>query len=320
MNNNYGNDIKRPGADRLAKLASKAAEAAAIRAHQTHPDVIALAVERVRLQVDTLLWVAIVAGLGFTMVNVQQFAAQHNTPGSLAWWTAWLLDPMVSLALLAVLRAEQVTARYQVALGAWPRITKWFTFAATYVMNTWQSFGLDREPFSLSGVVLHSVPPLVVFAAAETGPGLRDRLTEAVRAALTEARNLNLGDHPAAGDGTHQDGNVTGAELAVREPSRPAGSDASAAAPSPAVPDRRRTRKARRGKPAPRRLRADYLAEARAQLTPGTEITPAWFRQVTGCGKTVSIELARTLRAEHEMPHVPNHQTDDTDNRQEVAA
>ena len=37
----------------------------------------------------------------------------------------------------------------------------------------------------MAGIVLHSVPPVMVYLAAETGPILRDRLTEAViRAAV----------------------------------------------------------------------------------------------------------------------------------------
>ncbi len=84
---------------------------------------------------------------------------------------------MVSLVLIAVLRAEQITARYQVSDDRrWIRRTKRFAFAATYVMNTWASFGKG----DVAGIVLHSVPPLLVFCAAETAPVLRDRLTEAV--------------------------------------------------------------------------------------------------------------------------------------------
>lgn len=173
-------------AGRVERLAAQAAEAAAVRALTTDPDVIALRVERVRTQVDVLLWTGTVLGLAFTMVNVQSFAATGAPTWSAGWWVAWLLDPMVSLVLLAVLRAEQITARYQVALPAWARRTKWLTFSATYVMNTWTSWGLAERPFTAAGVVLHSVPPLVVFAAAETGPGLRDRLTEAVRRSLAE--------------------------------------------------------------------------------------------------------------------------------------
>ncbi|EWC61260.1 hypothetical protein UO65_3447 [Actinokineospora spheciospongiae] len=165
--------------NRAQELARSAAEAAEVRAHLAHPDVVALGIERVRRQVDWMCWSGIVLGLAFTMTNVQQFAAGSAAAWSLRWVAAWVLDPTVSLVLLAILRAEQVTARYRVATGAWVRRAKWFTLAATYVMNTWESF-VARD---VAAVVLHSVPPLVVFAAAEAITDLRDKLTEAVIAA-----------------------------------------------------------------------------------------------------------------------------------------
>jgi hypothetical protein len=168
---------------RAQKLAQDAAEAAEVRAYQTDPDVIALRVERVRAQVDRLCWAGIVLGLAFTMTNVQNFAAAGSPAWSLPWLAAWLLDPTVSVVLLAILRAEQVTARYQVHTGPWVRRAKWFTLAATYAMNTWASYAAG----SLAGIVLHSVPPLVVFVAAEAVTDLRDKLTEAVNVAFTEA-------------------------------------------------------------------------------------------------------------------------------------
>ncbi|MBB5959638.1 hypothetical protein FHS29_006259 [Saccharothrix tamanrassetensis] len=133
-------------------------------------------VERVAVQVDRLCWTGILLGLAFTMTNVQQFAAAGAAVWSLAWSAAWLLDPMVSLVLLAILRAEQVTARYGVRMGGWVRGAKWFTLAATYVMNTWGAFMAG----SAALVVLHSVPPLVVFVAAEAVTELRDKLGAAV--------------------------------------------------------------------------------------------------------------------------------------------
>jgi hypothetical protein len=168
---------------RAQRLAQDAAEAAVVRTYQTHPDVVALRVERVRTQVDRLCWTGIVLGLAFTMTNVQTFAAAGSPSWSLPWLAAWLLDPIVSVVLLAILRAEQVTARYQVATGPWVRRAKWFTLAATYTMNTWASYADG----SAAGIVLHSVPPLVVFVAAEAVTDLRDKLTEAVYAAFTEA-------------------------------------------------------------------------------------------------------------------------------------
>jgi hypothetical protein len=242
----------------VERLARDAAEAAELRAYQTHPDVIALRVEQVRTQVDRLCWAGIMLGLAFTMTNVQQFAAAGALSWSLPWLAAWLLDPTVSLILLAILRAEQITARYQVRTGSWVRRAKWFTLAATYVMNTWASYADG----SLSGIVLHSVPPLVVFTAAEAITDLRDKLTEAVSAAFTSATPVN--DPPAA-QTVHE-----------RQP----------------VAQRKRGRK----------LFGDYLADARAAWTPDVVITPAWVRRVTTCSRGLSSRLTTALATEMERP------------------
>src|SRR5918998_840588 len=173
------------------RLAADAAAAAEVRAYQSDPDVVALRVERIRTEVDRLMWAGIVLGLCFTMTNVQQFAAADAAVGSLAWCSAWLLDPMVSLVLLAVLRAEQVTTRYQVATGAWPRVAEGALLSATYVMNTWVSWAAG----SASGVVLHSVAPLVVVIAAEAVTDLQYALSECVhRAHITATERAALAE------------------------------------------------------------------------------------------------------------------------------
>jgi hypothetical protein len=259
------------------KLRQDAEQAAQVRALSNHPDVIALRVEKVRSFVDTLVWVGIFLGLAFTMVNVQTFAAAGAPLWSLPWLAAWLLDPMVSLVLVAVLRAEQITARYQVLDGmVWAHRTKWFAFLATYVMNTWQSWtGLH-----VAGIVLHSVPPVLVFLAAETAPVLRDRLTEAVTRAAAPAFT---GTRPEA------------TTEPVHDPAPQTVHDADAErAPKPV---RRAPRKAKTPAKPARKLRPDYLAEARAAWAPGIEITPAWVRQVCpeisrGTSKNVADDLA----------------------------
>ncbi|TKG68344.1 hypothetical protein [Prauserella endophytica] len=152
-------------------------------------DEAAFRVERVREQVDRLCWAGITMGLAFTMTNVQHFAAAGAPAWSLPWLAAWLLDPTVSLVLIAILRAEQVTARYGVRMGPWVRRAKWFTLGATYVMNTWASFVAG----SWAGIVLHSVPPLLVFMAAEAVTDLRDKLTAAALAALQESKPASTG-------------------------------------------------------------------------------------------------------------------------------
>ena len=250
---------------RAQKLAQDAAEAAELRAYQTHPDVVALRVERVRSQVDRLCWTGIILGLLFTMTNVQTFAAAGSVAWSLPWLAAWLLDPTVSVVLLAILRAEQVTARYQVHTGPWVRRAKWFTLTATYVMNTWSSWAIGTA----SGIVLHSVPPLVVFVAAEAVTDVRDKLTDAVYAAFTEAANRATVHTAAPFMNTD--------ERSVHEPAR------------------RPTRR-----PARRTSFAEYLTKARRAWSPGVEVSPAWVRRVTGCSRGLSSRLAAALAAEVE--------------------
>jgi hypothetical protein len=211
-------------------------------------------IELVAAQVDRLCWTGILLGLAFTMTNVQQFAAAGSRPWSLPWLAAWLLDPMVSLVLLAVLRAEQVTARYGVRTGGWARGAKWFTLAATYVMNTWSAF-VARSP---ALVVLHSVPPLAVFVAAEAVTDLRDKLGAAIAAAFVNAPDAN-GEAPESSETPAED--------------QPAGSV-------------RRT------------SFAEYRARALAVYTPNVTVTPAWVREVTGCSRGMSSRLAKALVAE----------------------
>lgn len=153
---------------------------------------VAAAAERARRWVDVAAWTAIALGLAFTAVNVQQFAAGGAVAWSPGWVVAWLLDPMVSVLLLAVVRAEQVTARWQVPMPWQVVAVKWCAFAATYCMNTWSAWR-DGVP---SSVVLHSVPPVFVLLAAEVAPALRDRLTAAVQAAAAEEQALE--ELPAA--------------------------------------------------------------------------------------------------------------------------
>jgi hypothetical protein len=216
-------------------------------------------VESARKQVDRLCWTGILLGLAFTMTNVQGFAAAGARSWSLPWLAAWLLDPMVSLVLLAILRAEQVTARYGIRTGGWVRAAKWFTLAATYVMNTWAAFAAQ----SADMVVLHSVPSLVVFVAAEAVTDLRDKLSEAVRAAARHAEK----DSP---EHTPQQTN------------------------EPAI-----TRSDQSEQSGKRRTSfEEYLSRAREAWQPDVTVTPVWVREVTGCSRGLSSRLSATLAAE----------------------
>jgi hypothetical protein len=183
------------------KLAQAAHSAARVREYQTDPDVVALRVERVRGWVDRLIWAGMILGLLFTMANVQHFASGGTKPPwedpadfGIEWVIAWLLDPMVSLVLIGVLMGEQAIGRHQVEgkpikAGPWVRRTKWAALGATYAMNTWSAWA-HLEP---SRILLHSVPPMIVFCAAESITTLRHQITKAVAVAYQDAADRAAG-------------------------------------------------------------------------------------------------------------------------------
>ncbi|WP_165969582.1 hypothetical protein [Nonomuraea terrae] len=174
---------KRRRPTRAQKLAAAAKAAADVRAYDTDPDVVALRIERLRTRVDRLIWTGLILGLAFTMANVQSFAAQGSTQEEIGWWIAWLLDPMVSLVLVGVLLGEQIIARQRIKAGRWIRRTKWTALALTYAMNTWSAWTVLDPAL----ILLHSVPPIMVFCAAEAVTTLKHQITLAVHKAYHAA-------------------------------------------------------------------------------------------------------------------------------------
>lgn len=304
---------------RLESLTRRSDEAAQMRAYQTDPNVGAWRIEQVRGWSAGLIWAGVILGLLFTMTNVQQFAANGAPAGSLTWLSAWLLDPMVSLVLIGVLVAEQVTSRWQVDTPRWATATKWFSLAATYVMNTWQSW----FAFSAAGIVRHSVPPLLVFVAVEGGPAMREALTRAVACSLTGPPADTTGPAVTApavtgsaslsmnrrGD-THEPDQATVHEPVHERVPEPVQESVHACVHEPVAEPVRESRprrsvkgrtstRATTAKGGKRVLFADYLAMARDRRTPDAEkVTPAWCKAVTGCSDGTSVKLAAALNTE----------------------
>jgi hypothetical protein len=94
--------------------------------------------------------------------------------------------------------------------------------------------------------------------------------------------NVAVNDAPAVG-GTVQD--------------TPAGPVREHRAPARRAAGKPRRKSGGKAAPAARKLRADYLAEARAAWTPDVEISPAWVRQVTDCSRGMSSQIAADLKA-----------------------
>jgi hypothetical protein len=131
--------------------------------------------ERTERLITTVLVILGIGGLIFTAVNVTLFAIDHHThPG-----IAWMLDPLVSLALLGVLFIDGKLAAHGYKPNGWPFALRWFAGLATWLMNCWASLypdgkftGWPDNP-DPAGLLLHSVIPFLVILLAEAGAGYR---------------------------------------------------------------------------------------------------------------------------------------------------
>lgn len=115
-------------------------------------------------------------GLVFTCVNVTLFAVDHEV----SRWIAWLLDPLVSLALITVLYVDgRLSDQGDYKPRGWPFVLRWFAGMATWLMNSWVSlypdglFTLIPEHADAGGLLLHSVIPFLVIILAEASAGYR---------------------------------------------------------------------------------------------------------------------------------------------------
>jgi hypothetical protein len=123
-----------------------------------------------------ILAVVLVLALVFTMVNVQQFAAQGHPQFGVQWFIAWLLDPMASLTMAAAIVYEGLLADYGKPKVHWLTATKWYAGVATWGMNIWSSAAAG----SFAGIWLHSVAPGLVLLLAEAAPRVRRHMANII--------------------------------------------------------------------------------------------------------------------------------------------
>ncbi|MEU8462666.1 hypothetical protein [Streptomyces sp. NPDC029003] len=134
-----------------------------------------------------LVAVAVVA-LVFTASNVTTFAIDHHVSP----WIAWLLDPMVAVALGTVLIFDGYLSEYGLYPSGWAAGLRWFAGLGTWVMNCWtslwpvgSSFGIPRQ-VEPAGLVLHSIPPALLIVLAEAINHYRHQIL----AKVTDLRSL----------------------------------------------------------------------------------------------------------------------------------
>lgn len=136
---------------------------------------------RAALVMDGVLLVVAVLTMGFSLQNIHDFAASHGVQDPIAWFLA----PAVDLALVAALIGDAVLSRHQLDAGPWATRLRWYAGAATLTLNAWEAVAsLDA-----AAIVLHVVPPVLLFVLAEAASPYRVRFADTVRlaAATVEA-------------------------------------------------------------------------------------------------------------------------------------
>lgn len=150
------------------------------------------------------------------------------------------------------------------------------------VYHLLETFGYQRAPWPV--VLFVACLPVLVLGAGAT-------LYHLLRTGGTGREHGDVSAPPSGADVGEGQG---APELEQPHPS-------TERAPAPASRGTARPARRRAKKQGGRRLRADFLAEAREKLAAepaGTDPSPGWCRRATGCSERLSTDLAKTLRAE----------------------
>ncbi|GAA1778366.1 hypothetical protein [Streptomonospora arabica] len=142
-------------------------------------------IQRAGRTLDYALTAVAAGALAFSTVNVALLAIAHGVPA----WIAWLLEPLVGIALWAVLSSDAVLSRYGRSAGAWAWCLRTFAGVATLTLNVWSSVfsGFGRHLVwapDPAGILLHAIAPLLLILLAEAAPRYRAAFA-AITAELT---------------------------------------------------------------------------------------------------------------------------------------
>ncbi|GAA1989789.1 hypothetical protein GCM10009799_14440 [Nocardiopsis rhodophaea] len=138
--------------------------------------------QRAARTLDYALTTVAVGALAFSTVNVALLAIDHGIPA----WIAWLLEPLVGIALWAVLSSDAVLSRYDTAPSLSARLPRTFTGMVTLTLNIWSSLFTTPHDGQLqfapdpTGVLLHAIAPILLILLAEAAPQYRARFTRLI--------------------------------------------------------------------------------------------------------------------------------------------
>ncbi|MFE3178678.1 conjugal transfer protein TraI [Amycolatopsis sp. NPDC059090] len=258
--------------DRVRRRRRAVAEAGALWRLDRDPQVLAYRDARMRRLLVAVGMAALTLALAWSTAGVQLFAAEGAAAFSPQWWFGWLVEPFCSLALLMVVagRAYLTTRGRPVADRSVDR-TEWVFLGLTLGMNAWPHLPGVAPAFTVSGLVLHLLGPIVAVAIVRAFPRLL---------AAFNTLGLDPGGPPGA----------------TREPVAAAATRADPPRPEPAPVAPKTT--ARATIPEPKRRTPAQLERA---FEAALESRPDGFdpsnaesiRRTLKCGKPQAVELKR---------------------------
>lgn len=151
----------------------------------------------------------------FSLGNIHRFALGHGVQDPIAY----TLAPMVDVALVVALSADAFLSRHTVKgdeSSVWGTVLRWFAGVGTLVLNVWAAVAA----MDTAGIVLHSVPPLLLLVLAEAAPHYRRGAVAVVAATEQAARNART---ERVGTGTAQHGAEPVTAPREEPPALPAG-------------------------------------------------------------------------------------------------
>lgn len=161
---------------KVRKRRKKAQEAARLHALSQDPTMRAYTAAKARRRVNTALTVALVLALSWSTAGVQVFASDRAEPWSPSWVFAWLVEPFMSIALLAFVGARAFFAtRGQPAEDVTLSRIERFFLILTLGMNAFPYLPFVAHPFRFPMLVLHLIGPAVAYAVVTGWPRLLDR-------------------------------------------------------------------------------------------------------------------------------------------------
>jgi hypothetical protein len=156
---------------KVRRRRKQGAEAAMLHALANQPALLAWQAARWRRVLTIMAVVALVLALGWSTAGVQVFAAEAHPPWSASWLFAWLVEPFLSLALLTVVAARAfVATRGQPLNDPTLRKIEVLFLGLTLGMNAWPHLPGVTDHFTVSGLVLHILGPIVAVAVVTALP------------------------------------------------------------------------------------------------------------------------------------------------------